>query len=187
MVSRVSSRRRIPVVYKSTIASRIISGQSGEFVGVCPHPSGSEQPADFARGEEVRPDGLMQGWEEPLVRDKAARLAASPIQTRISDLTHVGPTIAGGQMLKRQAPLGERLRAEIGAPGGEESIEMRQDPFVHRVLSPQGALERQIAVDRGGQSGAEGRGHDATSVAPQARPAGRSNETSRRSSTARRR
>jgi anti-sigma factor RsiW len=29
--SRVSSRRRMPVVYKSTMASRIISGQSGEL------------------------------------------------------------------------------------------------------------------------------------------------------------
>jgi hypothetical protein len=57
-------------------------------------PSRREQLPDLALGEDVRPDGLMDGRKESLVRDKAARLAASPVQTCIADLAHPGPPIA---------------------------------------------------------------------------------------------
>lgn len=65
-------------------------------------------------------------------------------------------------MLKGEAPLGERLGAEIGGLSGEELIEVRQHPFHYRVLSPQRALESQVASEGGTYQGTERRLHDAT-------------------------
>src|SRR6266849_3710098 len=89
-------------------------------------------------------------------------------------------------MLKRQAPRREGGRVEIAGSGGEEVIEVGQHPLDHRVLAPQRPLECQVALDAGSQDRRERRLHDVTSV-PSRESAGRSNATSRRSSTANRR
>ena len=88
-------------------------------------------------------------------------------------------------MLQGETPGGERLGDEVGVPGGEEPIQVRQHPFFRGVLPAQRSLERQVAPDGDGQDGAERR-HDATSGA-RSTAAGRDNATSRRSSTAKRR
>ena len=162
-------------------------GTQGRIGGAPPCPCGGGEPADLAVREDVRPDGLVDRREEALVRNKAAGLATPAIQTQISDLTHVVSTIARGEMLKGEAPLGERLRTDIGVSGGEELIEVRQYPFDHRVLSPHRSFCLQVALDRGAQNGTERRLHDATPITPRETSGGRSNATSRRSSTANRR
>ena len=52
-------------------------------------------------------------------------------------------------MLQGETPGGERLGDEIGVPGGQEPIQVRQHPFFRGVLPAQRSLERQVAPDGG--------------------------------------
>lgn len=74
-------------------------GTERRIVGGCPRPSSREELADLALGEEMRSDGLVDGREEPFVRDKAAR----PLATTQASRHNAEPTVTAEELTQTRA------------------------------------------------------------------------------------
>ena len=119
----------------------------------------------LAVDEDLWPDGLVNRRKQPpLVRDEAVGIAASSMQTQVSDDPHAAPTGAGGQMLQGETPCGE-------SPGDRGAGRRGTDPGAHCTAPPdprdvvecgsddqeramRGSLTQGVGVDRDKTRGA---------------------------------
>ena len=77
-----------------------VLGTERRIGGAGQRARGGQQLDYLAVGEDMRPDGLVGRRKQPLVRDEAAGLAASSVQTQVSHDPHAAPTRVGGQVLQ---------------------------------------------------------------------------------------